>query len=688
MRGVHDTHVHTGLAGVVQEGAVERAAHGLVAAEGEGQVGHASADFATRAETLDLASSVDEVNAVVVVFFHARADRKNVRVKDDVLRVEAKLFDQELVSAAANAHLLSFSRRLPFLVERHHDDGGAVTLHDLRVMQELFLTTLEGDRVHDALALAALQASLDDVELGRVNHERNLGGVRLGNEQVHKARHGSFAVDQAVVHVDVNDVRTVLDLLERDGESLLKVTIDDGLLEDGRARNVAPFTEVDERLAVVIFVRHIVERLETGDAHNFWHIVLLARRVRCHHLGESADVVIRGAAAATDAIQQPLLEEDAAVFGHFSTLLIVTTHGVRQTGVRVREHPAVGALAQVLNVRDHVLGAESAVQANSHRLGVADGVPERLVRLARQGTTGVVDDGAGDEQRKTRTVSLKELLNGENRRLGVERVKDRFNQNQVHTTLDECLNLLVVRVNNLVERTRAERRVLDGWRHRECSVRRTNGAGGKARLGRILLRKLHARRLRQASSGQVHVAHFFLLVELVVRLRDHRRRERVRLDDVGARGEIRLVDFRDDLRLRQHQDVVVPLQVMRMILVTITTEVILAQLVLLHRRSHRAVDHHHALLHDTLDDVERRRLLQRIHPLRVLRHLRSVCLRFHLRVQVVVPRRVPEPLHLVLLHRLRPAQFQGERGDDADRRQDRRQHDEQRGEQRGYGPGR
>ena len=99
-------------------------------------------------------------------------------------------------------------------------------------------------------------------------------------------------------------------------------------------------------------------------------------------------------------------------------------------------------------------------------------------------------------------------------------------------------------------------------------------------------------------------------------------------------------------------------------------------------------DHHHALLHDTLDDVERRRLLQRIHPLRVLRHLRSVCLRFHLRVQVVVPRRVPEPLHLVLLHRLRPAQFQGERGDDADRRQDRRQHDEQRGEQRGYGPGR
>ncbi len=41
--GIDDAHVHAGIAGVVQEGRVEGTAHGLVATEGEGNVGHTAA---------------------------------------------------------------------------------------------------------------------------------------------------------------------------------------------------------------------------------------------------------------------------------------------------------------------------------------------------------------------------------------------------------------------------------------------------------------------------------------------------------------------------------------------------------------------------------------------------------------------------------------------------------------------
>ncbi len=43
------------LAGVVQEGGVETASNGVVAAESEGDVGHAATDLAARAQPLDLA---------------------------------------------------------------------------------------------------------------------------------------------------------------------------------------------------------------------------------------------------------------------------------------------------------------------------------------------------------------------------------------------------------------------------------------------------------------------------------------------------------------------------------------------------------------------------------------------------------------------------------------------------------
>ena len=91
---------------------VERAAHGLVAAEGEGEVGDAAGNLAPGAEALDLARGVDEINSVVVVLLHAGADGQDVGIEDDVLGVEADLLHEELEGAAADAHLLRLSRRL------------------------------------------------------------------------------------------------------------------------------------------------------------------------------------------------------------------------------------------------------------------------------------------------------------------------------------------------------------------------------------------------------------------------------------------------------------------------------------------------------------------------------------------------------------------------------------------------
>src|SRR5690606_7930821 len=54
------------------------------------------------------------------------------------------------------------------------------------------------------------------------------------------------------VHVDVDDLRAVLDLLARDVEGRLIVAADDQLLELGRAGDVGPLADVDEAAGDVL----------------------------------------------------------------------------------------------------------------------------------------------------------------------------------------------------------------------------------------------------------------------------------------------------------------------------------------------------------------------------------------------------------------------------------------------------
>src|SRR5207253_4443987 len=64
-----------------------------------------------------------------------------------------------------------------------------------------------------ALPIYALQARLDDGEVRAVDHERHTSDRRIGRGELQELRHGGGAVEQALVHVDVDDVGAVLDLL-------------------------------------------------------------------------------------------------------------------------------------------------------------------------------------------------------------------------------------------------------------------------------------------------------------------------------------------------------------------------------------------------------------------------------------------------------------------------------------------
>ena len=80
--------------------------------------------------------------------------------------------------------------------------------------------------------------------------------------RLQEAHHRGLAVEHGLVHVDVDDLRAVLDLLARHGQRLLELAVQDHAGEHLRARDVGALADVDEQRPFAD--RH---RLEAGQLH-------------------------------------------------------------------------------------------------------------------------------------------------------------------------------------------------------------------------------------------------------------------------------------------------------------------------------------------------------------------------------------------------------------------------------------
>ena len=235
-----------------EEDRVDGLAHGVVAAEAERDVGDAAGDEGTRQVLFDPARGLDEVHAVVGVLLDTRTDGEDVGVEDDVLGRQAHLRPgEDVVGASADVLAPLEGVRLAVLVEGHDDGRSAVALDESRLLDERLDALLHRDGVDDRLALDALEPGFDDVPLRGVDHDRDTADVGFGRDELAEAVHRLDAVDHPLVHVDVDDLSAVLDLLtsHRQGGGVIAVL--DELAESSRTGDVRALTDVDEERVVV-----------------------------------------------------------------------------------------------------------------------------------------------------------------------------------------------------------------------------------------------------------------------------------------------------------------------------------------------------------------------------------------------------------------------------------------------------
>jgi hypothetical protein len=199
-----------------------------------------------RAARLDLGAGLDEIQSVAAMLVDAGGDREDVGIEDDVLGRESVL-GQQFVRARADLDLALPGVGLADLVEGHDDDGGAV-IADLSGMgEELLLAFLHADRIDDRLARHAFEPRLDHRPFRAVDHERDARDVGLRGDQFQEGGHRRLGVEKALVHVDVDDLGAVLDLLASDLDRGGIIAGHDELLELSRTGDVRALADIDER---------------------------------------------------------------------------------------------------------------------------------------------------------------------------------------------------------------------------------------------------------------------------------------------------------------------------------------------------------------------------------------------------------------------------------------------------------
>ena len=323
----------------------------------------------------------------------------------------------------------------------------------------------------------------------------------------------------------------------------------------------------------------------------------LARRQTGDGRGDRGDVGRRRAAAAAGDVEQAVPGPFAERLGHLLGRLVVAAQLVREAGVRVGRDRPVGDARQDVEVLAELLRSERAVEPDDQRVGVADAVPERLDGLARQGSAGRVDDGPRDDQRQPLAGLVEERLDRGDRRLRVERVEDRLDEQDVGATLDQAGGRFAVGDLELLPGDAAGGRIADVGAHRGGPVGRAERAGDEARavglgqFGRVggIAGEPGGRDVQLADGRRI---------EAVVGLGDAGRGERVRADDVRAGIEIAGMDGGDGRRLGQAQQVAVAAEVARVVAEPLAAEVGLAEPVGLEHRPHRPVEDDDPLAED------------------------------------------------------------------------------------------
>ncbi len=168
-----------------------------------------------------------------------------IGIKDNIFRRKADTGEQ-LIGALANLDLALLGIGLTGFIKCHDDHGCAVSHAFSGIFQKFLFAFLHRDGIDDRFARDTFQAGFDHRPFGAVDHHRHAGNIRFGRDELEEGRHRMFGVEQAFIHIHIDDLRTIFDLLPRDFHGGFIVIVEDKLFEPRRTGDIGTLANIDK----------------------------------------------------------------------------------------------------------------------------------------------------------------------------------------------------------------------------------------------------------------------------------------------------------------------------------------------------------------------------------------------------------------------------------------------------------
>ena len=158
---------------MVKESSVHGFAYGIISTEGKRYVADPTTYLCARKVLFDPARCIKEVNRILAVLFHSCSYWENIGIKNDILWIKFYLVYQDSVAALTDLDASLVGICLSLLIEGHDHYCSTKLLDGPCLLDKFFFPVFQGNRVHYAFSLHALQSSKNDTPLGTINHNRN-----------------------------------------------------------------------------------------------------------------------------------------------------------------------------------------------------------------------------------------------------------------------------------------------------------------------------------------------------------------------------------------------------------------------------------------------------------------------------------------------------------------------------------
>ena len=185
-------------------------------------------------------------------------------------------------------------------------------------------------------------------------------------------------------------------------------------------------------------------------------------------------------------VHQVLLYHASDRHRHLLRRQVVLAQGIGQPCVRMACDQAAACHRSVHLPQpwEHRLRPESAVQPDSERVGMDNGFHKGFDGLAGEHSSALIYHGHGDDDGACSAGLFGHLLFGPQCGFHVEGVSSRFNQERIHSSLYERLDLYAVRLSERIERACSIFRPVQVGRHGQHVVRRADISEHEALLPR------------------------------------------------------------------------------------------------------------------------------------------------------------------------------------------------------------